>query len=106
GILGVALAGLFAFDTLGRALLPACLYFAVHLVEANAITPFILGRRLTLNPVVIFVALIFCIWLWGITGALLAMPLLVTLKVVCDRIPALAMAGEVLSGDSDRKGAS
>jgi predicted PurR-regulated permease PerM len=104
GMLAVSLAGLIAFDTLGRALLPACLYCGVHLIEANAVTPFILGSRLTLNPVIIFMALMFCTWLWGITGALLAMPLLVTFKVVSDRIPALAMAGELLSGKGEPKG--
>jgi len=98
GTIIVGLAGLFAFDTLGRALAPAGAYLVLHLIEANAVTPFVLGRRFTLNPVVIFVALIFCIWLWGVTGALLAVPLLVTLKVVCDRVSALATVGEFLSG--------
>jgi predicted PurR-regulated permease PerM len=51
-----------------------------------------------LNPVVIFVALIFCIWLWGVTGALLAVPMLVSFKVLCERVPALATVGEFLSG--------
>ena len=97
GMIVVALAGLFAFDTFGKALLPAGAYLILHLIEANAVTPFVLGRRFTINPVVIFVALIFCAWLWGVTGALLAVPLLVSLKVVCGRVTALAMLGEFLS---------
>jgi predicted PurR-regulated permease PerM len=94
GMVTVGLAGLLAFDTLGRGLLPAGAYFLLHFVEANFITPHILGRRFTLNPVVIFVALMFGLWLWGAAGALLAVPLLVTAKVVCDHVPAL----RVLSG--------
>lgn len=97
GIIAVALAGLFAFDTLGKALAPAGLYLVLHLVEANAVTPFVLGRRFTLNPVIIFVSLIFGSWLWGVTGALLAVPLLVTLKVICERVGSLATVAEFLS---------
>ena len=100
GVLLVGIGGLFAFDSLGQALLPAGAYLVLHLVEANAVTPFVLGRRFMLNPVVIFVALIFCIWLWGVTGALLAMPLLVTLKVICERLPALATVSEFLSSQN------
>jgi len=98
GMIAVALAGLLAFDTLALGLLPVGAYLILHLIEANAVTPFVLGRRFTLNPVVIFVALIFCIWLWGVMGALLAVPLLVSFKVLCERVPALATAGEFLSG--------
>jgi predicted PurR-regulated permease PerM len=97
GMVAVGLAGLLAFDTVPMGLLPVGSYLILHLVEANAVTPFVLGRRFTLNPVVIFVALIFCIWLWGVPGALLAVPLLVSFKVVCERVPGLAAAGEFLS---------
>jgi predicted PurR-regulated permease PerM len=96
GIFAVAIAGLLAFDTVARGLLPAGIYLLWHLLEADLVTPFFLGRRFKLNPVVIFVALMFCAWLWGIVGALLAMPLLVTLQVICSRLPALAPLGELL----------
>jgi predicted PurR-regulated permease PerM len=98
GIFVVAIAGLLAFDTVTRGLLPAGIYLLWHLLEADLVTPFFLGRRFKLNPVVIFVALMFCAWLWGIVGALLAMPLLVTLQVICSRLPALAALGELLAG--------
>ena len=97
GIAAVGLAGLLAFDTLGLGLLPACAYFLLHLVESNAVTPFVLGRRFALNPVLIFIALISCASLWGVMGALLAVPLLVTLKAICDRVPALVFLGEFLA---------
>jgi predicted PurR-regulated permease PerM len=97
GIFVVAIAGLLAFDTVTRGLLPAGIYLLWHLLEADLVTPFFLGRRFKLNPVVIFVALMFCAWLWGIVGALLAMPLLVTLQVICSRVPALAALGELLA---------
>ena len=98
GILAVTMAGLLAFDTLGRSLLPAGAYLLLHLLEADLVTPFLLGRRYTLNPVVIFVSLLFFAWLWGVPGAVLAVPLLVTVKAVCDRIAILSQLGRLLSG--------
>jgi predicted PurR-regulated permease PerM len=98
GMLAVAMAGLLAFDTIGQGLLPAGAYFLLHLAEANLVTPFVLGHRCALNPVVIFVSLMFFGWLWGVAGALLAVPLLVTAKVVCDSIAVLSPLGKFLSG--------
>jgi predicted PurR-regulated permease PerM len=54
------------------------------------------GRRFTLNPVVIFVSLIFWTWLWGVPGALLSVPMLVSIKVVSDRVPTLSSFSELL----------
>jgi predicted PurR-regulated permease PerM len=97
GIVLLTVVGLLTFDTLAQAVLPAAWYLLLHLLEANLITPFLLGRRFTLNPVVIFVSLIFWTWLWGVPGALLSVPILVSLKVVCDRVPTLSPLGELLA---------
>ena len=78
-------------------LLPPAWYLALHLLEANFITPVLLGRRFTLNPVVIFVSLIFWTWLWGVPGALLSVPILVSIKAVCDRVPSLSSVSELLT---------
>src|SRR5262249_32106345 len=59
GVLTLGAAGLLAFDTLGAALLPAGAYLLLHSIESNLVTPVVLGRRFTLNPVIIFVVLIF-----------------------------------------------
>jgi predicted PurR-regulated permease PerM len=97
GILLLATVGFLMFDTLWQALLPAAWYLLLHTLEANFITPVLLGRRFTLNPVVIFVSLIFWIWLWGVPGALLSVPILVSIKAVCDRVPAMSSVSELLS---------
>ncbi|MDB6125526.1 MAG: hypothetical protein JWQ71_4519 [Pedosphaera sp.] len=96
GVLLLAGVGLLTFDTLGRGLLPPAWYLLIHLLEANLVTPVLLGRRFTLNPVVIFVSLIFWTWLWGVPGALLSVPILVSIKVICDRVPAMSSVSELL----------
>lgn len=97
GIILLAAVGLLTFDTLWQAVLPPAWYLLLHTLEANLITPVLLGRRFTLNPVVIFVSLIFWTWLWGVPGALLSVPILVSIKVVCDRVPALSSVSELLT---------
>jgi predicted PurR-regulated permease PerM len=97
GVVLLAAVGLLTFDTLWQGLLPPAWYLLLHLLEANLITPVLLGRRFTLNPVVIFVSLIFWMWLWGVPGALLSVPILVSIKVVCDRVPAMSPVSELLS---------
>jgi predicted PurR-regulated permease PerM len=97
GIILLAAVGLLTFDTLWQAVLPPAWYLLLHSLEANLITPVLLGRRFTLNPVVIFVSLIFWTWLWGVPGALLSVPILVSVKVVCDRVPAMSHISELLS---------
>jgi predicted PurR-regulated permease PerM len=97
GIILLAAVGLLNFDTLWKGLLPPAWYLLLHLLESNFITPVLLGRRFTLNPVVIFVSLIFWTWLWGVPGALLSVPFLVSIKVVCDRVPNLSSVSELLT---------
>ena len=80
----LALGGLMAFPDPWVAAIPAVSFAAIHLVEANMLTPSLVGRRLTINPLLILVALSFWAWVWGTTGALLAVPLLIILKTVLD----------------------
>jgi predicted PurR-regulated permease PerM len=97
GVIILGTIGFLSFDTLWKGLLPPAWYLVLHLLEANLITPVLLGRRFTLNPVIIFVSLIFWTWLWGIPGALLSVPILVSIKIVCDRVPAMSAVSELLS---------
>jgi len=88
--------GLFSFSSIGYAFIPAGIYLLVHLIEGETITPILLARRFTLNPVLVIVSLFFWDWLWGIPGALLSLPILAIMKIVCDRIPSLAPLGHML----------
>jgi predicted PurR-regulated permease PerM len=92
----LTMAGLTTFDSLGHALLVPGAYLAVNLIQSQFVSPLILGRRLTLNPVAILVGLVFWWWLWGVGGAVFAVPLLATLKIFCDHIESLAPVGEFL----------
>jgi predicted PurR-regulated permease PerM len=92
----LSLAGLVAFEQVGHALLVPAGYLAVNLIQSQFISPLILGRRLTLNPVAIFIGLVFWWWIWGVPGAFIAVPLIATFKIFCDHIEALAPIGEFL----------
>ena len=100
GISTVTVVAILTFDDIFRIIMVPAIYFALDTVEANLVTPMILGRRLALNPVVIFIWLIFCGWIWGITGALLAVPLLAIIKIISDQVEQLAPIGEFLGSES------
>jgi predicted PurR-regulated permease PerM len=93
------LAGMLTFDSLWWALLPPALYFGIHLVEGETLTPMLLARRFTLNPVLVILSLVFWFWMWGVPGAILSVPMLAITKIVCDGIRPLAAIGHFLSGD-------
>jgi len=91
-------AGMLSFDGLWPALLPAALYFGIHLAEGETLTPMLLARRFTLNPVLVILSLVFWFWMWGVPGAILAVPMLAILKIVSDRVRPLKALGHVLEG--------
>jgi len=78
----LALGGLMTFNDVWYALLPAAIMIGCHLIEANVVTPLVVGHRLTINPLLILVSLSFWGWVWGTPGALLAVPLLIIIQTV------------------------
>lgn len=94
GLIGIA--ALVSFDTTDKALLAAGGFFVVNLIESNLVTPAVLGKRLPLNVVALFVGLLFWGWIWGITGAVLAVPLTVMLKVIFDHVEGMEKVGVFL----------
>lgn len=86
----LTLVALLTFDSASYALLVPASFLVLATIEGQVVAPFVLGRRLALNPVIVFLAIIFWGWLWGPAGALLAVPILVTLKIICDHVPPLA----------------
>lgn len=95
-LLGV---GVVSFDTLGATLLPVVVFLLLHLIESQFVTPTVLGRTLTLNPFVIFLALAFWIWIWGPVGGFVAVPALLILYAIGGNIiPGMEWGGD--SGES------
>ena len=93
----LTLAAFLAFEDTGRALLVPLVFTALNILEGNLITPMVMGRRMRLNTVAVFIGLVFWWYLWGIPGAILAVPMMATLKIACDHIESLAPIGEFLA---------
>jgi predicted PurR-regulated permease PerM len=92
------LAGLLSIDSLWGAFLPAGLYLLIHLVEGETVTPMLLARRFTINPVLVILSLVFWYWMWGVPGAILSTPMLAITKIICDRIRPLMAFGHFMEG--------
>ncbi len=80
------------------AVLPVGLYFCIHVAEGELITPMVMARRFTINPVAVILALVFWFWMWGVPGAILAVPMLAITKIVCDDLRPLRAFGHFLEG--------
>lgn len=99
----LAIAALTTFDSVGHALLIPASYLFINLIQGNLISPLLLGHRLALNPVALFIGLAFWFWIWGIAGAFIAVPLLAAFKILCDHIDVLASVGEFLGQRDERE---
>jgi len=86
------------FDGLGQILAMPAAFFVLTALEGQILTPYLTGRRLTLNPVAIFLSMLLWGWLWGVVGALIAVPILMVVKVLCDHVESLAPIGEFVGG--------
>jgi predicted PurR-regulated permease PerM len=97
GIICMTLGAVLSFNSIGYALLfPAC-YFVLASLEGNFITPMVMGRSLTLNPVLVLLSLMFWGWLWGIVGVILAVPILAAFKIFFSHIEPMEPLAEFLS---------
>lgn len=100
-VTGVALFAVVGVAVLGAtwtALLPAAAYLGIHFAEGEMITPMLLARRFTLNPIGVILSLVFWYWMWGIQGAILSVPLLAITKIISDRLRPLRALGHLLEG--------
>jgi predicted PurR-regulated permease PerM len=98
GIVLFLLAGLLKIDGFWAAFLPAAIYLLIHVVEGETLTPMLLARRFTVNPLLVVLSLVFWFWMWGIPGAILSAPMLAILKIICDRVRPFAALGHILEG--------
>lgn len=111
----IGLVGLGTAPTVLIGLLPMLTYLGLHAVESNVVTPAILGARFTLNPVAILISISYFSWIWGVLGALLSVPILLTISALLEHIgrpnlvgflfgEALFEPGRLVSADEDDTG--
>lgn len=86
GLCLLALAGLAQYGFVAFAMVPALVYFVINGIEAQFVTPTVLGKHMRLNPLVLMIWLIIWAWLWGVVGVLLAVPLLVCIKLAASQL--------------------
>jgi len=92
----LALVGLTTFNSPGQAALVPGSFLLIVFLVANFVTPHVLGRNLLLSPLAVFVGLVFWSWIWGVPGTFIAVPLLATFRIVCDRVEPLRAVGQLL----------
>lgn len=97
GVVGTFLIALITLDSPVAAVGPPLAYYLINTLEGQFVTPVLVGRRLKLNAVVVFLAFALWAWLWSFMGMLLAMPILLSLKVVSDQVPGMAPLGKFLA---------
>ncbi|HXT80505.1 MAG TPA: AI-2E family transporter [Acetobacteraceae bacterium] len=98
GIVIFLAASVLSFGVSWLVLLPVGLYLAIHIAEGEIITPMLLAKRFTINPVAVILALVFWYWMWGVPGAVLAVPMLAIAKIIADDIRPLRAFGHFLEG--------
>ncbi|MEC5388304.1 AI-2E family transporter [Uliginosibacterium sp. H3] len=84
------------FDTIGHAALVPIVFLSITTLEGQILQPYVIGRSFSVNPVLVFLSLLFWGWMWGIAGMLMAVPILVAFKILCAHIESLASIHEFM----------
>lgn len=92
----LALVGITTFDSLAQALMVPGAFLLLTILEGQLFTPLVVGRNLSLSPTVVFASVIIWGWMWGVIGALIAVPLVASLKVICEHVPPLQPLSEMM----------
>ncbi len=97
GILCMTIGAVLSFNNIGFALVFPGIYLVIATIEGNLITPWVMGRSLTLNPVIILLSITFWGWIWGIAGIILAVPILAAFKIICSHLEPMEPVADFLS---------
>jgi len=98
----IAAVAIVTFDAPQAMVLPPVVYLILHLIEGQLIVPFVLGRRMAVNPVILFIWLLIFAWVWGAPGAVIAVPMLVAVRICAERIEFLRPLATMLELDSNQ----
>ena len=93
---GLGIVAFMQFNDLAKTTYICAAAFAITSLEGFLLTPTLMGRAAQMNPVAIFVGLLFWSWVWGIWGTVLAVPMLMMMKAICDHVEDLQPLGELL----------
>jgi predicted PurR-regulated permease PerM len=93
---GLAVVSFMQFNDILKTLYVSGVAFAITSLEGFLLTPMLMSRAAQMNPVAIFVGLLFWSWVWGLWGTVLAVPMLMMLKAVCDHVEDLRPVGELM----------
>ncbi|MCC7424830.1 MAG: AI-2E family transporter [Planctomycetaceae bacterium] len=94
----IGLVALLTFDSVAYAALAPLVFFTITTIEGQIITPALLGRHMSLNPIMVFLFLTFWGWMWGVGGAVIAVPILAVTRIACDQFERTRPLGTMLSG--------
>lgn len=94
----IGLVALLTFESVAYAALAPLVFFTITTIEGQIITPALLGRHMSLNPIMVFLFLTFWGWMWGIGGAVIAVPILAMTRIACDQFERTRPLGTMLSG--------
>lgn len=97
GTIIVLMVAAVTFETASRIVPVPLVYYCLTAIEGNFITPYLIGRRFTINPIIVFVWVVCWGTMWGIPGMLIALPLLMMFRIVCSRLPSLSRLERVIS---------
>ena len=101
GTFSAFVVALLTFPTIGAAIVVPAVYYALTTIEGSLVTPYFVGRRLAINTVSVFLFVAVWAWLWGMWGALMAVPVLVVIKEVCEHVPGGEKIANFLSARSE-----
>ena len=93
---GLTLVGFLQFGTIGMTIAVAGVSLLITTLEGSLLTPMLIGRAAAMNQVAVFVGLLFWSWIWGVWGMLLAIPMMMVIKVICDHVEPLQPVGHLL----------
>lgn len=92
-----------SIEPLGQALLVPAVFLVLNIIEGELLTAIVVGKYFTLNPIIVFLSILFWGWLWGVVGALIAVPILVSFRIFCVYIPALHPLCDLIGEGPERK---
>ena len=92
-----------SIEPLGQALLVPAMFLILNILEGELLTAIVVGKYFTLNPIIVFLGILFWGWLWGVVGALIAVPLLVSFRIFCAYVPALHPLCDLIGNGTGRK---